>query len=119
MGRGRQGWVLPLREYRTATRGVQHKITVYLRERAREPDEAPFEKKVRAWCSNQMGCVSMLRRPAGLAKIPAAGECIVDWVASTSREEGGGTTSCAARCGTAPRAMAGTSPPNPGRAAKC
>ena len=77
---------VPTTEYRTATRDVQAKITAYLRERTRELGEAPSEKEVRAWCSDQMGCVSMLRRAAGLAKIPAAGEYIADWVDSTSHE---------------------------------
>lgn len=79
---------VPTTEYRTATRDVQQKITAYLRERTRELDEIPSEKEVRAWCSDQMGCVSMLRRAAGLAKIPAAAEYIADWVDSTSSDDG-------------------------------
>lgn len=81
---------VPTTEYRTATREVERKISAYLRERTQELGEAPSEKEVRAWCSDQMGCVSMLRRAAGLAKIPAAAEHISDWVASTSREDDGG-----------------------------
>ncbi|MGO2361781.1 MAG: DEAD/DEAH box helicase [Brachybacterium tyrofermentans] len=77
---------VPTTEYRTATREVEQKITAYLSERTRELDEAPSEKEVRAWCSDQMGCVSMLRRAAGLAKIPAAAEYIAEWVDSTSHE---------------------------------
>ncbi|MGP4915566.1 DEAD/DEAH box helicase [Brachybacterium tyrofermentans] len=79
---------VPTTEYRTATRDVQAKITAYLRERTRELGEAPSEKEVRAWCSDQMGCVSMLRRAAGLAKIPAAAEYIADWVESTNSDDG-------------------------------
>lgn len=79
---------VPTTEYRTATRDVQAKITAYLRERTRELGEAPTEKEVRAWCSDQMGCVSMLRRAAGLAKIPAAADYIADWVDSTSSDSG-------------------------------
>lgn len=79
---------VPTTEYRTATRDVQAKITAYLRERTRELGEAPSEKEARAWCSDQMGCVSMLRRAAGLAKIPAAAEYIADWVDSTTRHDG-------------------------------
>ncbi|MGP5672163.1 SNF2-related protein [Brachybacterium alimentarium] len=56
---------VPTTEYRTATRDVQTKISAYLRERTRELDEPPSEKEVRAWCADQMGCVSMLRRAAG------------------------------------------------------
>lgn len=78
---------VPTTEYRTATRDVQAKITAYLRERTRELGEAPSEKEVRAWCSDQMGCVSMLRRAAGLAKIPAAAEYIADWVDATSSDD--------------------------------
>lgn len=78
---------VPTTEYRTATRDVQAKITAYLRERTRELGEAPSEREVRAWCSDQMGCVSMLRRAAGLAKIPAAAEYIADWVESTSSDD--------------------------------
>ncbi|WP_394217047.1 DEAD/DEAH box helicase [Brachybacterium vulturis] len=79
---------VPTSEYRTAARDVQVKISAYLRERTRELGEAPSEKEVRAWCSDQMGCVSMLRRAAGLAKIPAAAEYIADWVDSTSHDGG-------------------------------
>jgi len=79
---------VPTTEYRAATRDVQAKITAYLRERTRELGEAPSEKEVRAWCSDQMGCVSMLRRAAGLSKIPAAAEYIADWVTSTIRLDG-------------------------------
>lgn len=79
---------VPTTEYRTATREVQAKISMYLRERTRELGEAPSEKEVRAWCSDQMGCVSMLRRAAGLAKIPAAAEYIADWVDSISHDSG-------------------------------
>ncbi|MGP5672598.1 DEAD/DEAH box helicase [Brachybacterium alimentarium] len=79
---------VPTTEYRTATREVQAKISMYLRERTQELGEAPSEKEVRAWCSDQMGCVSMLRRAAGLAKIPAAAEYIADWVDSTSHDGG-------------------------------
>ncbi|MFI8776579.1 DEAD/DEAH box helicase [Brachybacterium paraconglomeratum] len=79
---------VPTTEYRTATREVQAKITAYLRERTRELGEAPSEKEVRAWCSDQMGCVSLLRRAAGLAKIPAAAEYVADWVDSTTRHDG-------------------------------
>ncbi|WP_263310054.1 DEAD/DEAH box helicase [Brachybacterium atlanticum] len=79
---------VPTTEYRTATRDVQAKITAYLRERSRELGEAPSEAEVRAWCSDQMGCVSLLRRAAGLAKIPAAAEYIADWVDSTTHHDG-------------------------------
>lgn len=79
---------VPTTDYRTTTREVQAKISAYLRERTRELGEAPSEKEVRAWCSDQMGCVSMLRRAAGLAKIPAAAEYIADWVDSTSHDDG-------------------------------
>lgn len=81
---------VPTTEYRIATRDVQAKISTYLRERSRELGEAPSEKEVRAWCSDQMGCVSMLRRAAGLAKIPAAAEYIAEWFASTSHGDDGG-----------------------------
>lgn len=79
---------VPTTEYRTATRDVQARISAYLGERTRELGEAPSENEVRAWCSDQMGCVSMLRRAAGLAKIPAAAEYIADWVESTSSYDG-------------------------------
>ena len=79
---------VPTTEYRTATRDVQAKITAYLGERARELGAAPSEREVRAWCSDQMGCVSMLRHAAGLAKIPAAAEYIADWVDSTTHHDG-------------------------------
>ena len=46
---------------------------------------------MRAWCSEQMGCVSQLRRAAGLAKIPAAAEHIAEWVEATSHDESGTT----------------------------
>ena len=78
---------VPTTEYRTATRGVQAKINAYLRERTRELGKAPSEKEVRSWCSDQMGCVSMLRRAVGLAKIPAAAEYLADWVDSTRDDD--------------------------------
>src|SRR5690625_2261873 len=37
-----------------------------------------------------MGCVSLLRRAAGLAKIPAAADYISDWVEATSHQGAGG-----------------------------
>lgn len=79
---------VPTTEYRKATREVREKIRAYLRERTRELGEAPPEKEVRAWCSEQMGCVSQLRRAAGLAKIPAAAEHIAEWVDSTNHDQG-------------------------------
>lgn len=78
---------VPTTEYRTATRDVQARISACMRERTRELGEVPSEKEVRAWCSDQMGCVSMLRRAAGLAKIPAAAEYIADWVDATSSDD--------------------------------
>ncbi|MDN5901033.1 MAG: DEAD/DEAH box helicase, partial [Brachybacterium sp.] len=82
---------VPQAEYRAATREVGEKIKTYLRERTRELGEAPSEKEVRAWCGDQMGCVSLLRRAAGLAKTPAAADYISDWIASTSRDVDGET----------------------------
>ena len=82
---------VPPTEYRKATREVREKIVNYLRERTRELGDPPSEKELRAWCSDQMGCVSQLRRAAGLAKIPAAAEHVAEWVESTSHEENGTT----------------------------
>ncbi|APX31753.1 hypothetical protein BH708_02370 [Brachybacterium sp. P6-10-X1] len=80
---------VPTTEYRKATGEVREKIHTYLRDRTRELDQAPDEAEVRAWCAEQMGCVSQLRRAAGLAKIPAAADHVAEWVDSTSRDEGG------------------------------
>ena len=82
---------VPKAEYNAATRDVQAKIKTYLRERTRELGQAPSERGVRAWCAEQMGCVSLLRRAAGLAKIPAAADYISDWVEATSRDVDGET----------------------------
>ncbi|MCG7308291.1 MULTISPECIES: DEAD/DEAH box helicase [Brachybacterium] len=82
---------VPPTEYRKATREVQEKIAQYLRDRSRELGGAPSEGEVRAWCADQMGCVSLLRRAAGLSKTPAAAEHISEWVESTSRQENGET----------------------------
>ena len=82
---------VPTTEYRKATGEVREKIHTYLRERTRELGAAPSEKEVRAWCADQMGCVSQLRRAAGLAKIPAAADHIAEWVEATSHAEGGET----------------------------
>lgn len=79
---------VPTTEYRAATRDVRAKIAAYLRERTRELGHPPSEKEVRAWCAEQMGCVTMLRRAAGLAKIPAAAEHIADWVTATRHDDG-------------------------------
>src|SRR5690625_5900487 len=62
------------------------RIKSYLRGRTRELGQAPSETEVRAWCGDQMGCVSLLRRAAGLAKIPAAADYISDWVEATSHQ---------------------------------
>lgn len=82
---------VPPAEYRKATREVQEKIVDYLKERTRELGAPPSEVEVKAWCSDQMGCVSLLRRAAGLAKTPAAAEYVAEWVESTSRDEDGTT----------------------------
>ena len=82
---------VPQGQYRTATREVQTRIKTYLRDRTRELDQAPSEKEVRAWCGEQMGCVSLLRRAAGLAKTPAAANYISDWIDATSRDIDGET----------------------------
>src|SRR5690625_5919503 len=66
------------------------RIKSYLRGRTRELGQAPSETEVRAWCGDQMGCVSLLRRAAGLAKIPAAADYISDWVEATSHQGAGG-----------------------------
>lgn len=79
---------VPITEYRKATVEVREKVHAYLRERTRELGGAPSEKEVRAWCSEQMGCVSQLRRAAGLAKIPAAADHIAEWVDATSQDQG-------------------------------
>lgn len=81
---------VPRADYRAATREVQERIKSYLRGRTRELGQAPSETEVRAWCGDQMGCVSLLRRAAGLAKIPAAADYISDWVEATSHQGAGG-----------------------------
>ena len=82
---------VPQTEYRAATREVDERIKTYLRTRTRELGKAPSQKEVRTWCAEQMGCVSLLRRAAGLAKIPAAADYISDWISSTSRHIDGET----------------------------
>ena len=80
---------VPQGEYRAATRAVQDRVKTYLRERTRELGQVPSSEEVRAWCGEQMGCVSLLRRAAGLAKIPAAADYISDWIDATSRDVDG------------------------------
>src|SRR5699024_1856954 len=73
-----------------ATRKVQERLKSSLRASTQELSQQPTETEVRAWCGDQMGCVSLLRRAAGLAKIPAAADYISDWVEATCHQGAGG-----------------------------
>lgn len=78
-----------LTQYRAAHEEVIDKIIDYIAECFEESDSPPSEEEMQAWCSGQIGCVSQLRRAAGLAKVDAAVEYIVDWVEQSGVDDDG------------------------------
>lgn len=79
-----------LTQYHAAHEDVIDKIIDYIAECFEESDSPPSEEEMQAWCSGQIGCVSQLRRAAGLAKVDAAVEYIVDWVEQSGIDDDGG-----------------------------
>ena len=79
-----------LTQYHAAHEDVIDKIIDYIAECFEESDSPPSEEEMQAWCSGQIGCVSQLRRAAGLAKVDAAVEYIVDWVEQAGLDDDGG-----------------------------
>ena len=79
-----------LTQYHAAHEDVIGKILEYIAECFEESDSPPSEEEMQAWCAGQIGCVSQLRRAAGLAKVDAAVEYIVDWVEQSGIDEDGG-----------------------------
>ena len=79
-----------LTQYHAAHEDVIGKILEYIAECFEESDSPPSPEEMQAWCSGQIGCVSQLRRAAGLAKADAAVEYIVDWVEQAGLDDDGG-----------------------------
>lgn len=65
-----------LADYRTAHRRVAGEVRRWLA----SLDNRPTSDEISEWCRGQMGLVSMLRAAAGVCKVPAATEWVVDWL---------------------------------------
>lgn len=78
-----------LTQYHAAHEDVIDKIVDYIAECFDESESPPSEEEMQAWCSGQIGCISQLRRAAGIAKADAAVEYIVDWVEQSGIDDEG------------------------------
>ncbi len=69
---------------------VNKKIDAWLRQFSRDKSRMPDVDEVDAWTQGQMGLVTLMRKAAGLAKIPVAAEMITDWVRDTTETDADG-----------------------------
>src|SRR5699024_8304606 len=70
---------------------VQERIKSYLRgDVPASSARRPPRRRCAPGAATRWGCVSFLRRAAGLAKIPAAADYISEWVEATSHQGAGG-----------------------------
>ncbi len=65
-------WVdVPLTEYRAAHKDVIRVVTKWIADFKTANDRSPDEDEIRDYAASQVGLVSLLRRAAGVAKVPA------------------------------------------------
>ena len=84
-------WVdVPLTDYRRAHKDAIHKLTLWVKQyRLDNEGEDPDEDTIRDFAMTQVGLVSILRKAAGLAKIPALVDDIRTHVADTATVKDG------------------------------
>lgn len=74
-----------LTDYNRAYKDVAGVIETWLKEYKKENGEYPDDDTIKAWAMEQVGLVSMLRKAAGVAKVPVAVDIIREHVESTGK----------------------------------
>lgn len=75
--------------FNAAHTDVIAKVDAWIAQCLRDTGVLPTRQEAKAWSRGNLGCISQLRKAAGLSKIPAMSDMITEWVSSQIADRSG------------------------------